>query len=162
MTNFSDPVSIHSTLLGDTEQPSARALGAPRSRSNDVALEVTGRFARKLRLALRQRYGRCPTAKFLADQFNLKARYCPPISSETARRWMNGLSMPELHRFAVLLDLLNVPADTLLPRDSDVTGSSALPPQGSPSGTLRRERGRVLVTCQRPGSPLQVRNSVKS
>jgi hypothetical protein len=42
------------------------------------------------------------TSVFLAEQYNLRANSSETISNETARKWLNGISLPSVHRFQVL------------------------------------------------------------
>ena len=59
-------------------------------------------FSAQLRDRLRKRYGRLPAASFVAIQFNRCNKSERPISQETARRWMRGVSMPSyFHLFAL-------------------------------------------------------------
>jgi hypothetical protein len=70
--------------------------------------EVKSNFAHLLRESLRQRYGRVVPAAFLALEFNLRARDCEPITQEAARRWLNGVSMPEERKLRLLVSWLNI------------------------------------------------------
>ena len=65
-------------------------------------------FISKFRLALISKYGKVPACTFIANEFNLNAIDCPPVSSETIRRWLTGVSLPEIHRLATLCQTLNV------------------------------------------------------
>lgn len=65
-------------------------------------------FAKELALRLVEHYGRIPSAAVLARDFNLKNRQFDPISQETARRWIRGISLPELDRLKTLVDWLNI------------------------------------------------------
>ena len=51
-------------------------------------------FSTQLRERLRKKYGRLPAASFVAIHFNRFNKSERPISQETARRWMRGVSMP--------------------------------------------------------------------
>jgi hypothetical protein len=65
-------------------------------------------FSQAITDALRARYGRVPSAAVTARDFNLRNADTPPISEETARRWMRGLSLPEGERLAVLVRWLEL------------------------------------------------------
>ena len=59
-------------------------------------------FSTQLRERLRKKYGRLPSAAFVAIHFNRQNSLEKPISQETARRWMRGVSMPSYqHLFAL-------------------------------------------------------------
>ncbi len=59
-------------------------------------------FSESLREGLRKRYGRLPSAAFVAIHFNRNNKVEKPISQETARRWMRGDSMPSYKHFYTL------------------------------------------------------------
>ena len=60
-------------------------------------------FAERLRAVLRHRNkGRLPRAAHLARALNESDPLALPVAAETVRRWMRGLSMPELYRFRSL------------------------------------------------------------
>jgi hypothetical protein len=59
-------------------------------------------FSDSLREGLRKRYGRLPSAAFVAIHFNRNNKVEKPISQETARRWMRGDSMPSYKHFYTL------------------------------------------------------------
>jgi len=59
-------------------------------------------FSESLREGLRKRYGRLPSAAFVAIHFNRNNKVEKPISQETARRWMRGDSMPNYKHFYTL------------------------------------------------------------
>ena len=59
-------------------------------------------FSTQLRERLRKKYGRLPSAAFVAIHFNRQNGLEKPISQEMARRWMRGVSMPSYqHLFAL-------------------------------------------------------------
>lgn len=74
------------------------------NRTNDIKEN----FAALLRDSLRSRFGRIPSAAVVAREFNLRAYDTPPISQESARRWMRGVSLPEEQRLRVLVNWLNL------------------------------------------------------
>lgn len=51
-------------------------------------------FSKALRERLKEKYGRLPSAAFVAIHFNSRSKEHKEISQETARRWMRGVSMP--------------------------------------------------------------------
>ncbi len=66
-------------------------------------------FAKTLSRYLLEYYGRIPSASILARDFNLRTgTHVAQISPETARRWIRGLSMPEMDKLQVLVDWLHL------------------------------------------------------
>ena len=66
-------------------------------------------FSRTLARYLLDYYGRIPSASILARDFNLRAAdQVAHISPETARRWIRGLSIPEMDKLRVLVDWLRM------------------------------------------------------
>lgn len=68
-------------------------------------------FAARLRLFLRRRFaGDLPSAAQVARALNLHDRAASPhaIVAETVRRWMRGLSTPDLQRFGQLCRFLEL------------------------------------------------------
>jgi len=65
-------------------------------------------FARALRQTLVSRFGRLPSAAFVAREFNIRAYGCEPITQESARRWLRGLSVPAGNRLGVLQKWLDI------------------------------------------------------
>lgn len=63
-------------------------------------------FAALLNKYLIRKYKTIPSASFFANQFNLRAKGTTTISTETARKWIRGISVPEIDRFVVLIDWL--------------------------------------------------------
>jgi hypothetical protein len=72
------------------------------------------RFAKVLSHRLIKRFGSIPSAARLAQQFNLRASEGDTVSPEAARRWIKGISVPELARFRILSDWLNIDAGDFL------------------------------------------------
>jgi hypothetical protein len=70
-------------------------------------------FSNAMNEALRANYGRVPSAAVTARDFNLRNSDTPPISEETARRWMRGLSLPEGNRMSVLVKWLGLDLNTI-------------------------------------------------
>ena len=60
-------------------------------------------------LALVHHYGRMPSAAVVARDFNLRCTQdVKPITNETSRRWIKGISLPELARLNVLANWINL------------------------------------------------------
>jgi hypothetical protein len=66
------------------------------------------RFSTALNRQLLDYYGRIPSASILARDFNLRAKQLPPITQETARRWIRGLSLPDIDKLAILSNWLRI------------------------------------------------------
>lgn len=94
--------------------------------------QIAARFACILNHALIKRFGKTPSAATLAMHFNLKAGGIDPISQETARRWMRGLSLPELHRFQVLSEWLEITQEDFLNTNMPAQRKPGLPPAPRP------------------------------
>jgi hypothetical protein len=71
---------------------------------------VIERFHLAFRAGLINRFGEIPTASKLAIEFNLRNFQSKPISRESARKWINGQSMPETARLKTLISWLNLDA----------------------------------------------------
>jgi hypothetical protein len=54
-----------------------------------------------------------PSGAFLSNQFNLRAEGTSTITAETARKWVKGLSVPEIDRFKVLIKWLELDVDSI-------------------------------------------------
>lgn len=70
--------------------------------------DIKENFSALLRDSLRSRFGRIPSAAVFAREFNLRAYDTSPISQESARRWLRGVSLPEEARLRVLVNWLNL------------------------------------------------------
>lgn len=71
--------------------------------------ESARRFGICLRDSLRKKYPLVKiTAVFLASQYNLRSTTSNTISNESARKWLNGISLPSVHRFEVLREWLGI------------------------------------------------------
>ena len=75
--------------------------------------EFVAKFAQVLNRALLKKYKKIPSGSFLANQFNLRAEGTTTITAETARKWVKGLSVPEIDRFKVLIKWLELDVDSI-------------------------------------------------
>ena len=75
--------------------------------------EFVAKFAEVLNRALLKKYKKVPSGSFLANQFNLRAEGTTTITAETARKWVKGLSVPEIDRFKVLIKWLELDVDSI-------------------------------------------------
>lgn len=87
-------------------------------------------FSIQLRERLRKRYGRLPSAAFVAIHFNRQNNLERPISQETARRWMRGLSMPSYQHLFALSAWLAFDVNQLIASDASKPAWPALPEKG--------------------------------
>jgi transcriptional regulator with XRE-family HTH domain len=62
--------------------------------SRQPLFAMQDRFSSGLREALRAKYGRLPSAAFVAIQFNRQLNSRNGVSQESVRRWLRGLAMP--------------------------------------------------------------------
>lgn len=105
-------------------------------KSNDVK----NNFSALLRDCLRNRYGRIPSAAVVAREFNLRAYDTTPISQESARRWIRGVSLPEEERLRILVEWLDLDfnealrAKSCYPRPRFLTGLSPVEKNSSLNG----------------------------
>ena len=77
-----------------------------------IAIKDT--FSRSLRNCLHKHYGRVPTAAVIAKDFNLRAYGVDPITQESARRWIRGISIPEEDRLKILIEWLSLDFNEIL------------------------------------------------
>ena len=93
---------------------------------------TTQKFSEVLQKKLMDRFGRMPSANQIANQFNLRANGTEAITQETVRRWIKGLSLPQMDRFQVLSAWLGIRASEFLElqgrtnRDEAITEESKL------------------------------------
>ena len=75
-------------------------------------MDIKNRFSTSLNQQLQTYYRRIPSASILARDFNSRAHgLMSPISQETARRWIRGLSMPEMDKLQILIQWLEINID---------------------------------------------------
>ena len=67
---------------------------------------IANEFSGLLNKCLVKKYKKTPSANFVANQFNFRANGSSTITSETARKWMRGIAVPEIDRFIVLIHWL--------------------------------------------------------
>ena len=76
------------------------------------------RFSTTLRSGLMNKFNRIPTAQKFSDEFNLRS--VNSITRETARKWINGLVMPESERLLTLIQWLNLNSDYVYLNSTEV------------------------------------------
>ena len=87
------------------------------------------KFAAHLRSALKAKFGRLPSAPFVAITFN---RQIPGngVSGETVRRWLRGVSLPRYEHMQILSHWLSLNLDLVLRPGSTVqTVDRPVPPR---------------------------------
>ena len=75
---------------------------------------ITMIFSQALRIGLLSKYKKIPTSGFIAREFNIRAKKTSTITPETARRWLNGLVLPDLEKLIALSEWLEIDLNTLL------------------------------------------------
>ena len=75
--------------------------------------EFAKKFAEILKHHLVMKYKKVPSGYFFANQFNLRAKGTTTITAETARKWIKGISVPEIDRFKVLIEWLSMDTSEL-------------------------------------------------
>ena len=83
------------------------------------------RFSITLRSGLVNKFNRIPTAQKFSDEFNLRS--IKPITRETARKWINGLVMPEAERLLVLIKWLNLNSDYVYLNSTEINEEKSPP-----------------------------------
>ena len=96
------------------------------------------RFSIALRSGLVNKFSHMPTAQKFSDEFNLRS--VKPITRETARKWINGLVMPESERLLVLIQWLNLNADYMYLNSTEVDV------ENYPPSKIQRLRQREVFT----------------
>jgi hypothetical protein len=84
------------------------------------------------------KFGRIPTAQKFSDEFNLRS--VKPITRETARKWINGLVMPESERLLTLIQWLNLNSDYVYLNSTEVDV------ENYPPGKIQRLRKMEVFT----------------
>lgn len=95
-----------------------------------LGVGIRERFARELRRALVQLYGRIPAADTVARDFTHFGGAGDSITRETARKWMRGIAFPDLDRLARLIAWLGLDMSHVFhpPRAHSAQGQHKLPP----------------------------------
>ena len=84
----------------------------------NTKVKMLERFSIALRSGLVNKFNRIPTAQKFSDEFNLRS--VNPITRETARKWINGLVMPESERLLILIQWLNLNYDYVYLNSTEV------------------------------------------
>lgn len=70
--------------------------------------EVKSQFAEALKQALFRHFGEFPSNSAIAREFNLRAYGSEPITQESVRRWLKGISMPDEQKLRILVSWLDL------------------------------------------------------
>ena len=82
------------------------------------------RFSTVLRSGLVNKFSRIPTAQKFSDEFNLRS--LKPITRETARKWINGLVMPEAERLLLLIKWLDLNSDYVYLNSTEINEEKSM------------------------------------
>lgn len=69
---------------------------------------VKDQFANILCEALAEKFGGIPSNSVIAREFNLRAYDSEPVTHESVRRWMKGISMPDERKLRILVSWLDL------------------------------------------------------
>jgi hypothetical protein len=75
-------------------------------------------FSDLLNKALQNKYHKKVSVVFFVNQFNLRAYGTAPIAYETGRKWLNGITIPQLSKMQILIDWLNLDTKLLFSKSS--------------------------------------------
>ena len=75
-------------------------------------------FSDLLNKALENKYHKKVSVVFFVNQFNLQSYGTAPIAYETGRKWLNGMTIPQLSKIKVLIDWLNLDTKLLFSKPS--------------------------------------------
>ena len=75
-------------------------------------------FSDLLNKALQNKYHKKVSVVFFVNQFNLQSYGTAPIAYETGRKWLNGMTIPQLSKMQVLIDWLNLDTKLLFSKPS--------------------------------------------
>lgn len=110
--------------------------------------ESARRFGICLRNSLNIKYPHTKiTSIFLASQYNLRSTYSDTISNETARKWLNGVSLPSVHRLQVLHEWLDI-NNEFIARYDDLSESNMKPSSIESDNSNLEELTSALVSSK--------------
>jgi hypothetical protein len=88
--------------------------------------------------SLINKFGELPSATKFADKFNLRAHGTTTITRETARKWMLGLSVPEIDKLSILVKWLEIdPAEIFKTNTTKSIGQSSVQLKGGKENDLK-------------------------
>ena len=71
-------------------------------------------FAQAFKIGLLSKFKKIPSSGYIAKEFNLRATDSPTITSETARRWLKGIVLPDVPKLIILSKWLEIDLNVLL------------------------------------------------
>jgi hypothetical protein len=84
-----------------------------------MQFDIEERFGQELRKALVRRFGKVPSAAFVAIRFNQLETLERAVSGECVRRWIRGAAMPSYGHLSLLASWLSIDLDdTIKPKKS--------------------------------------------
>jgi len=108
-------------------------------------MDIKNRFSISLNQQLLSYYRRIPSASILARDFNSRAHgTMNPITQETARRWIRGLSMPEMDKLQILIQWLGVNIDLNLDEVEARKSANLLGAGGKKTASLNEAEAQLL------------------
>ena len=108
-------------------------------------MDIKNRFSTSLNQQLLSYYRRIPSASILARDFNSRAHgIMNPISQETDRRWIRGLSMPEMDKLQILIQWLEINIDLNLHDIESLRTESSRKEVGRKTVSLNEAEAQLL------------------
>ena len=93
-----------------------------------MQFDIEERFGQELRKALVKRFGKVPSAAFVAIRFNQLETLEKTVSGECVRRWIRGAAMPSYDHLSLLASWLSIDLDDTIKRQ---TGRPPAPQMGA-------------------------------
>lgn len=105
---------------------------------------ILERFAAALNQGLLDKFGKIPSTSQFAAMFNALTVPDYHITRETARKWIKGLTYPEIMRLQVLMQWLTLDPDSILIATTE-TSASVNRSADQPPARVRKQIGRLPV-----------------
>jgi hypothetical protein len=129
---------------------------------NPSTCHAAQQFAGALNRGLFRYYGRNPSAAMLTWDFNSRSGSGVPISQEASRKWMRGLTVPELAKMQVLAKWLDLDlralngGDEITPVGEAPAGNTDRPASldVEPDAILRKRLLHLIEDLDRPRAEL--------
>lgn len=83
-----------------------------------MQFDIEERFGQELRKALVRRFGKVPSAAFVAIRFNQLETLEKTVSGECVRRWIRGAAMPSYDHLSLLASWLSIDLDDTIKRQT--------------------------------------------
>lgn len=118
---------------------------------------VKERFAQVLRTTLVAHFGgRLPSNAVIAREFNLRAYGADPVTQESVRRWVQGISMPDETKLRILVVWLDLDLRSCFSAQ-DLRGASAPASQNGNDSSPKTTRANSTETPENKLSKQQAR-----